>query len=197
MKKLMVVFFTVMSAHAYALSDQNILDELDPHDPNIEAILSELDSIYMESPGLYPFVGDGGMMRGSCFRNACPVWARVNKLEQKLYLYVDGVEQYAWPVSTGKKGKDTPLFDTNPDGRVYDRYSSTSYPGGDYNGLGNMPYAVFIKGAFAVHGTVTSNWPGLGTPVSKGCVRVHPDHGFIFNRLVRSLGVGSVWITVE
>lgn len=193
----MVAAFTLFSVNAFALSDQNMLDELDPRDPNIENILRELDAIYSDSTGLSPFIGEGEMKKGTCFRNACPVWARVNKMEQKLYLYVDGVEQYVWTVSTGKRGYVTPFFDTHPDGRVYDRYSSSTYPGGDYNGLGNMPYAVFIRGGFAVHGTVKSNWPALGTPASKGCVRLHPDHGFIFNRLVRSLGVGSVWITVE
>lgn len=70
-------------------------------------------------------------------------------------------------------------------------------PGGDYNGLGNMPYAVFIRGGYAIHGTVKSNWSKLGTPASKGCIRLHPDNGFIFNRLVRASGVALAWVSVE
>lgn len=70
-------------------------------------------------------------------------------------------------------------------------------PGGDYNGLGNMPYAVFVRGGYAIHGTVESNWPKLGTPASKGCMRLHPDNAFIFNRLIRSVGVADAWVSVE
>lgn len=36
-----------------------------------------------------------------------------------------------------------------------------------------------------------------GTPASKGCLRLHPDNGFIFNRLVRAAGVAWSWVTVE
>ena len=91
----------------------------------------------------------------------------------------------------------TPYMDQNPNGRIYDRYTSVTNPGGDYNGLGNMPYAVFIRGGYAVHGTTRGNWPNLGKPASKGCIRLHPDNGFIFNRLVRSYGIYRTWITVE
>lgn len=70
-------------------------------------------------------------------------------------------------------------------------------PGGDYNGLGNMPYAVFVRGGYAIHGTVQANWSKLGTPASKGCIRLHPDNGLIFNRLVRALGVALAWVSVE
>lgn len=70
-------------------------------------------------------------------------------------------------------------------------------PGGDYNGLGNMPYAVFIRGGYAIHGTIAANWSKLGTPASKGCIRLHPDNGFIFNRLVRASGVAQAWVSVE
>ena len=91
----------------------------------------------------------------------------------------------------------TPNFDRHPDGRFYDYYDSTKYPGGDYKGLGNMPYAVFIEGGFALHGTPQGNWPWLGRPASHGCVRQHPDDAFRLNRLVRATGVANVWITVR
>jgi len=74
---------------------------------------------------------------------------------------------------------------------------SSKFPGGDYNGLGNMPYAVFVDGGFAIHGTTRGNWPLLGQVASHGCIRVHPDNGFIFNRLVRQHGVKNTWITIR
>lgn len=126
----------------------------------------------------------------------CPVWVFINKDEQLLYLYLEGSLRYTWKVSTGRIGFVTPKFDQNPNGRVYDRYSSHIYPGGDYNGLGNMPYAVFIQGGYAIHGTTADHWADLGKAVSGGCIRLHPDNAQIFNKLVRANGVGSVWVTI-
>lgn len=182
---------------AKAESEVNFLDELDPRDPNIEEILKYYDEKYTEATGESPFIDDGALEKGNCYQSACPVWARIIRAEQLMYLYVDGVVRYAWLVSTGKAGYRTPAMDQNPNGRIYDRYSSTAWPGGDYNGLGNMPYAVFIYGGYAIHGTTQGNWSMLGKPASHGCIRLHPDNAFIFNRMVRNIGVGSVWVTVE
>jgi lipoprotein-anchoring transpeptidase ErfK/SrfK len=175
----------------------NLLDELDPLDPKIENILQYYDQTYYLETGNLAIIGEGLQARDTCFRNACPIWADVRKAEQMVYLYIDGAIKYVWLVSTGKLGYATPNMDLNPDGRIYDQYTSTTFPGGDYNGLGNMPYAVFIKGGYAIHGTTKGNWPMLGKPASHGCIRLHPDNAFIFNRLVRASGVGSVWVTVE
>lgn len=173
----------------------NFLDDLDPQDPDIESILEYYDNEHYQQTGQSPFIENSE--KGDCYRNACPVWARVNKSEQMMYLYIDGAVKYVWLVSTGKRGYETPYLDQNPNGRIYDRYTSIRYPGGDYNGLGNMPYAVFIRGGIAIHGTTKGNWPSLGRAASKGCVRLHPDNAYIFNRLVRNNGVGKVWVTVE
>jgi len=60
-----------------------------------------------------------------------------------------------------------------------------------------MPYAVFISGGYAIHGTTRGNWSRLGKPASHGCIRLHPDNGQIFNVLVRRNGISNVWITVN
>ena len=101
--------------------------------------------------------------------------------------------------------RGTPNFDKHPDGRIYNAYTSTKFPGGNYIvtvngkkvGLGNMPYAVFIRGGFAIHGTGTGNWPKLGRVASHGCIRIHPDNARLFNALVRQYGVSNTWITVH
>ncbi|MEK2689188.1 L,D-transpeptidase [Bdellovibrio sp. GT3] len=179
----------------------NMLEDIDPFDPNVEQVLDHYDKIYEQETGksahintvmddiLGPFAG--------CRRNACAVWAQVVKSSQRMYLYVNGSLRGSWKVSTGMKGYGTPNFDRHPNGRIYDRYTSSKYPEGDYNGLGNMPYAVFITGGYALHGTPRGNWPKLGTPASHGCIRMHPDNGYTFNRLVRSYGISRVWITVQ
>lgn len=179
----------------------NILDELDPFDPNIDAIMEELDRNYEEETGLPSHIDQlnlwDAQLAPACYRASCPVWISIDKSEQQGYLYVNGTLERSFLVSTGTAGHGTPNFDQNPNGRVYDRYTSSKYPGGDYKGLGNMPYAVFIKGGFAIHGTPESNWPKLGRRASHGCIRVHPDNGYRFNRLVREHGIRNVWITVQ
>ncbi len=179
----------------------NMIEELDPFDPNIEEILEYYDQIYEEETGNSPFLDDSFISDiiglGTCRHNSCAVWAQVVKSSQRMYLYVNGSLRGSWPVSTGVPGYGTPDFDRHPNGRVYDRYSSKKFPGGDYNGLGNMPYAVFITGGFALHGTPQGNWSKLGTKASHGCIRMHPDNGYMFNRLVRANGKANVWITVQ
>jgi hypothetical protein len=186
-----------------AQAQTNMIEELDPFDPRVEDVLEQYDQDYQRETGLSPFLqdtfnvdlfGEGG---GGCYQFSCDVFAYVNKDEQKLYLYLNGRLEATWPVSTGVSGHGTPDFDRHPNGRIYQAYSSTSYPGGDYMGLGNMPYAVFIQGGFAIHGTPQGNWKRLGSRASHGCIRIHPDNAKYFNQLVRSAGVSNTWITVD
>ena len=125
------------------------------------------------------------------------VWARISKTDQRLYLYIDGKIVDTFKVSTGSKGHETPTLDMQPNGPIFQKYTSKKYPGGNYNGLGNMPYVVFIRGGYAVHGTTRGNIPRLGKKASHGCVRLHPDNAKIFNELVRKAGLENTWVTIE
>lgn len=192
-----------MSISAFAESPAfNVLDELNPNDPNIEQILEEYDRVYEEGTGQSAFANEPffGMFdlfsTSGCYRHECAVWVQVVKSTQTLYLYQNGQHVATWPVSTGLRGS-TPNMDQHPNGRVYDAYTSTRWPGGDYNGLGNMPYAIFIRGGYAIHGTPQGNWKKLGREASHGCIRVHPENAYYLNRLVRQNGVRNVWITVQ
>lgn len=203
MKIYLFLLFISFSTMALAQTSSDFsstadIEELNPYDPNIEETLKEMDQSYQQETGLSPFLELPLMPPGGgCYRFSCKIYAQVVKSQQKMYLYVDGELQNSWPVSTGTFWNPTPNFDTHPDGRIYDAYTSKKHPGGNYNGLGNMPYAVFIHGGFAIHGTTRGNWPKLGSKASHGCIRVHPDNGFIFNRLVREVGVAQVWVTVQ
>jgi lipoprotein-anchoring transpeptidase ErfK/SrfK len=194
---------TILNVNVYAAkapAKGNVFDELDPRSPDIAKQLKEIDEDYERTTGKSAHLPDLDPMEKfnpSCFRNSCKIWADVDKSAQRLYLYIDGVLTYTWKTSTGKPGRETPDFDTHPDGRIYDRYTSTKFPDGDYNGLGNMPYAVFISGGYAIHGTTRGNWSKLGHTASHGCIRVHPDNGQIFNVLVRRNGIANVWVTVN
>lgn len=182
-------------------SQNTFMEEFDPFDPQAEEILKAYDSYYEQQTGESSHLEEGLLhltsLGGGCSRSDCGLWADVVRSEQRLYLYEQGQLIATWPVSTGIAGRSTPNFDTHPDGRIYQRYMSNKYPGGDYNGLGNMPYAVFISGGFAIHGTARSNWSKLGHRASHGCIRVLPSNAERFNAMVRHYGVGNVWVTVE
>ncbi|MGZ3770382.1 MAG: L,D-transpeptidase [Bdellovibrio sp.] len=206
-----LAFFLTLSVDAHSAqtaqpevddNSPNLIEELDPFDPNVDKVLESYDKIYEEETGKPAHLDDQEFINdiiglSTCYRNNCALWAQVVKSTQHMYLYQNGSLRGSWLVSTGMPGHGTPDFDTHPDGRIYDRYTSDKFPGGDYNGLGNMPYAVFIRGGFAIHGTPRGNWSKLGTPASHGCIRTLPDNAYIFNRLVRQYGKANVWITVQ
>ncbi len=200
-------------------TEANAMDELDPNDPNIETILEQMDQDYEQETGLSPFLNEEvkeieqdffgfdvfGVTKKktlkrqkveTCVRRECPVWAQVVRSRQMLYLYENGEVTAQWPVSTGK-GNSTPNMDKHPNGRIYDKYTSSRFPSQGYRDLGNMPYVVFIRDGFAIHGTAEANWKHLGTKASHGCIRLHPDNAYRFNRLVRQHGIDWVWVTVQ
>lgn len=124
------------------------------------------------------------------------VWCLISKTDQRLYLHIDGKVVDTFKVSTGSTRHETPLFDMQPRGPIFQKYTSKKYPGGNYNGLGNMPYVVFIQNGYGFHGTTRGNIPRLGKKASHGCIRLHPDNAKILNELIRKAGIENSWVTV-
>jgi hypothetical protein len=170
------------------------LDNFDPQSPDAEKELEKFDKEYEEATGKSSHIPVGD---GTCYRLNCHVFAFVDKETQTLSLYIDGQLSQEWKVSSGIPSRETPDFDKRPNGRIYDAYTSKKFPGGDFDGLGNMPYAVFIQGGYAIHGTGRGSWKKLGKRASHGCIRLHPDNAKLFNSLVRQYGVANTWITVQ
>lgn len=205
--------FFLVAAMSFALGVQafaapeesNVMDEFDPASPDAERILDEMDAEYERSTGNSAFLPDdmfsNKSMRAlvSCYQKSCPIFLDINKSTQTAELYENGVVTKTFKISSGTAGHRTPNFDTRPNGRIYDAKTSGKYPGGnviiDGKDMGNMPYAVFISGGYAVHGT--KSLAKLGTAASHGCIRMHPDNAKIFNRLVRANGIANTWITVH
>ncbi len=133
---------------------------------------------------------------GTCKELNCMLYAEVVKSEQKLYLFLNGEPLDTFDVSTGMAGYETPNLNLRPSGPIFQKYSSKKFPGGNYQGLGNMPYAVFLRGGYAIHGTTTGNFSRLGNPASHGCVRLHPDNARVFNELVREVGLENTWVKI-
>lgn len=78
------------------------------------------------------------------------VWAHISKKNQMLKLYIDGELVDTFKVSTGDKKHETPAFDLRPSGPIFNKYTSKKFPGGNYNGLGNMPYVVLMTVRYLV-----------------------------------------------
>jgi len=134
----------------------------------------------------------------SCTGKDCILYVEIDKKVQVLYLYLLGELKDSFKVSTGKGKKyETPALDLHPRGPVLTKYTSRKFPGGNYKGLGNMPYAVFVKGGYAIHGTTPGNFSKLGTRASHGCIRLHPDNAKVFNALVKTIGLSRTWVSVK
>lgn len=135
---------------------------------------------------------------GTCRERECLLYVEVIKSRQVLLLTLDGELVDSFKVSTGLAGRyETPEMSLRPRGPIFKKYSSRTYPGGNYQGLGNMPYAVFLRGGYAIHGTTTGNFPKLGSKASHGCVRVHPDNAKLFNELVKRVGLENTWVLIR
>lgn len=185
-------------------------DAYDPNSPDIEAVLAAYDQYYAEVTGQSPYLEESlvHLTSGPCARETCPVWLHASIKTQTVAVYQAGqpIGLPNYRISSGLHVR-TKRWNNHPDPtkplRVYDSYNSSAHPGGgkyinaEGKKMGNMPYAVFYWGGFAVHGTAQGNWPKLGKPASSGCVRLHPDSAIKFNRLVRAAGQFGTWITVE
>lgn len=135
--------------------------------------------------------------KSNCKEKECPLLVEVVKSKQLMYLYIGGALKDSFAVSTGIPGRETPELNLRPSGPVFIRYTSTKYPEGDYKGLGNMPYAVFVKSGYAIHGTTPGNFAKLGEKASHGCIRLHPDNAKLFYELVNLVGLGNTWVMVR
>lgn len=133
----------------------------------------------------------------TCRGKDCVLYAEVDKSRQKLYLYMLGEIKDSFLISSGKGKYETPNLNLRPSGPILTKYSSHKFPGGNYEGLGNMPYAVFLRGGYAFHGTTKGNFSKLGTKASHGCIRLHPDDAKVLNALVKTVGLNETWVTIK
>lgn len=100
----------------------------------------------------------------------------IDKTTQTMTVSVDGEPHYRWPVSTGKRGYDTPAGAYSPFRMERDHFSREW----DY---APMPYSIFFtRKGHAIHGTYHR---GLGQPASHGCVRLKVNNARKLWNLVR------------
>lgn len=106
---------------------------------------------------------------------------------QEMIVSIDGEEAYQWPISSGRKGYETPSGNFKPTWLSKD-HRSTQYDDAP------MPWSVFFHEGIAVHGTYERK--NLGSPVSHGCVRLDPENAKTFFELVEQHSIYKTSIEV-
>ncbi len=105
----------------------------------------------------------------------------IDKSAQKMTVTVNGEDRYAWPVSTGRPGYDTPSGEFQPFRMERDHFSR------EWDDA-PMPNSVFFtKIGHAIHGTFDAK--NLGQPASHGCVRLSRENAATLFALVKEEGV--------
>src|SRR5215208_6821916 len=125
---------------------------------------------------------------GSAGPAVADVRASIDLSAQAMTVTVDGLHYATWRVSTARRGYHTPIGSFRPYLLKRMHYSS-KYENSP------MPYSIFFRGGYAIHGT--GYVKSLGRPVSHGCVRLHPRNAATLYRLVRSYGMSSTRIVIH
>jgi lipoprotein-anchoring transpeptidase ErfK/SrfK len=112
----------------------------------------------------------------------------VDLSEQLMLVRRDGMGVAAWPVSSARTGKVTPIGAFKP--YLLKRMHRSSL----YNDA-PMPHSIFFSGDYAIHGTTSTD--RLGSPASAGCVWLHPDDARTLFDLVLETGIAETRIEIR
>jgi lipoprotein-anchoring transpeptidase ErfK/SrfK len=116
------------------------------------------------------------------------VLINIDKTKQKMTVFLDGVEKYDWPVSTGRGGYSTPsgTYTTTSMNEVWYSKEWDNSP---------MPHSIFfMKDGHAIHGSYEVKT--LGKPVSHGCVRISPENAATLYALVEKNGLENTEVVL-
>ena len=116
------------------------------------------------------------------------ILVNIDKTNQKMTVFLDGVEKYDWPVSTGKAGYSTPSGS----------YTATSMNEIWYSKQWDnaaVPHSIFfMKDGHAIHGS--NEVKNLGNPASHGCVRISPENAATLYALVARNGLQNTQVVL-
>ncbi len=118
---------------------------------------------------------------------AASLVAHVDISSQTMTIKRYGFVTNVWRVSTGRSGFETITGKFRPQ-RTARMWYSKKYDNAP------MPYAVFFRSGFAIHGT--NYVKRLGRPASHGCVRLHTSNAAKFYSMVQQYGRKNVSIIV-
>ena len=116
------------------------------------------------------------------------VMITIDKSAQRMTVAVDKAVRWTWPVSTGRRGYATPSGSYTAFRMEKEHYSQ------EWDDA-PMPNSIFFtKRGHAIHGSYETK--RLGTPVSHGCVRLHPANAAKLYALVERVGVTNATVLV-
>ncbi len=115
------------------------------------------------------------------------ITAHVDLSEQKINVYKGTTLLHQWRVSTARRGYVTPTGTYKPLSMQKMHYSKKYHNS-------PMPYSIFFKGGYALHGTRSIS--RLGHIASHGCVRLHPTHAKELYALIKEYGKENTTITI-
>jgi hypothetical protein len=114
---------------------------------------------------------------------------KVDKSAQHMTVTVNGEQLYDWPVSTGRRGYDTPSGNFKPFRMEIDHYSE------EWDNA-PMPYSIFFtKTGDAVHGTYEQR--NLGHAMSHGCVRLSVKNAATLWKLVKGEKMANTTVVLS
>jgi len=117
------------------------------------------------------------------------ILVNIDKSKQTMTVFLDGVEKYVWPVSTGQAGYSTPSG----------TYTATSMNEIWYSKEWDnapMPHSIFFrKDGYAIHGTYEAK--SLGKPASHGCVRISRENAAKLYAMVKTIGLKNTEVVLS
>jgi len=126
---------------------------------------------------------------GESAGNGSQILLNIDKSRQEMTVFVDGIEKYTWPVSTGKRGYSTPsgTYTASSMNEIWYSKQWDNAP---------MPHAIFyMKDGHAIHGTLEER--NLGKPASHGCVRISRANAIALYALVKETGLKNTQVVLS
>jgi lipoprotein-anchoring transpeptidase ErfK/SrfK len=146
---------------------------------NADSNAASVDQNSSESNGV-----DTGADAAAPEKPKSTVLVNIDKSTQEMTVFVDGVETYSWPVSTGRPEYATPSGNYKPTS-MNEMWYSKQWDNSP------MPHSIFfMKDGHAIHGT--HEVKNLGKPASHGCVRLAPANATTLFMLVKETGMENV-----
>lgn len=132
--------------------------------------------------------GKPAAVEADAIKDGSKILVNIDKSRQEMTVFVDGIEKYTWPVSTGKRGYSTPSGTYTPTSMNKIWYSK------EWDNA-PMPHSIFyMKDGHAIHGS--NEVKHLGKPASHGCVRLSPANASVLFDLVKKNGMENTKVVL-
>jgi lipoprotein-anchoring transpeptidase ErfK/SrfK len=119
-------------------------------------------------------------------KDSSAILININKTKQEMTVFLNGIEKYHWPVSTGRGGYSTPSG-TYTAASMNEIWYSKQWDNSP------MPHSIFfMKDGHAIHDSYEVK--NLGKPVSHGCVRISPENAATLYALVEQNGLENTQV---